>query len=227
MEANRKMLYDEFDKKYLGKAVDFDGSAGVQCVDLADRYFVDVIGLKVDSSFPWVSGARDFYNNFEKFPALVNNFNKIKNTRSLVAKKGDVVIWGGGSWGHVAIADGAGNKDWFTSIEQNTLGKHEPTQRIKHYYNNKTGVDGCAPVLGVLRPKDQKKVNGSGTNYRVTYKTGLNIRSGAGTNNKIVGVLAYQSVWTVLSRKKNGSQYWGKLADGRGWICLTGFTEKV
>lgn len=220
------MLYDVFEKKYLGKAIDFDKSAGVQCVDLADQYFADVIGIAI-KDMPWVRGARDFYNNFSNYPALTKNFKRIANTRSLVAKKGDVVVWGGGSWGHVAVADGAGNKDWFSSIEQNTLGKHEPTQRIEHRYNNKTGVDGCAPVLGVLRPIDQTKIIGKGANYRVTYKSGLNIRKGAGTNFAIVGELKYQAVKTVESRKKAGSQYWGKLADGTGWICLTGFTEKV
>ena len=154
------MTYNEFEKKYLGKAVDFDGKYKEQCVDLADQFFVDVIGMKVDNTFPWVSGARDFYNKFSSFPALVKNFDRIPNTKALVCKKGDVVIWGGGKNGHVAIADGNGNIDWFTSIEQNTLGKHEPTQRVKHYFNNKVGNDCAHPVLGVLRAKDQTKING-------------------------------------------------------------------
>jgi len=124
---------------------------------LADQYLKDVFGI----TGIWVNGARDFYNNFYNYPALVKNFNRIPNTRDLVCKKGDIVIWNGGSWGHVAIADGNGTIDWFTSIEQNTLGKHEPTQKVKHYYNNRTGVDGCHPVLGVLRAKDQTKVLGT------------------------------------------------------------------
>lgn len=151
------MTYDEFEKKYMGKAVDYDGTAGVQCVDLADQYLKDVFGI----TGVWVNGARDFYNNFNNYPALTKNFNRIANTRDLTCKKGDIVVWGGGTWGHVAIADGQGNIDWFTSIEQNTLGKHEPTQKIKHYYNNTVGVDGAHPVLGVLRAKDQSKVLGN------------------------------------------------------------------
>jgi hypothetical protein len=31
------MTYDDFEKKYIGKAVDYDGVAGVQCVDLVDQ----------------------------------------------------------------------------------------------------------------------------------------------------------------------------------------------
>lgn len=74
----------------------------------------------------------------------------------------------------------------------------------------------------------QKRVNElmAQTEYTVTDKKGLNIRAGAGVSNKIVGSLAYGATAAVTDRKKVGSQYWGKLADGRGWICLTGFTKK-
>ena len=141
--------YDNFEKKYLGKAVDYDGVAGVQCVDLADQYLKDCFGI----TGVWVSGAKDLYNKFSTYPALVKAFTKIENTRSLVIEKGDIVVWGGGSWGHVGIGNGEGNIDWFNCLEENTLGRHEPTQLVKHYFNNKSGNDGCWPVLGVLRPK--------------------------------------------------------------------------
>lgn len=150
------MTYDQFEKKYLGKAIDYDGTAGVQCVDLADQYLKDVFGI----TGVWVQGARDFYNKFESYPALVKNFDRIPNTRDLTIKKGDIVLWNGGSWGHVAVGTGKGTIDWFESIEQNTLGKHEPTQKVTHYFNRTYGVDGCHPVLGVLRAKDQSNVLG-------------------------------------------------------------------
>lgn len=164
------MTYDEFEKKYLGMAVDFDGSAGVQCVDLADHYFVDVFGIKL-SEMPWVSGAREFYTKFASFPALVRCFDKIPNTRELVAQKGDVVVWSGGTWGHVAIANGEGTIDWFTSLEQNTLGRHEPAQLVKHYYNSRSGSDACWPVAGVLRPKTPVNLLDSGSCYKLGDKT--------------------------------------------------------
>lgn len=146
------MTYKEFENKYLGKAIDYDGTAGVQCVDLADQYLKDCFGI----TGVWVSGARDLYNNFYSFPALVKAFDRIPNTPDLVVKEGDVVVWGGGSWGHVAIGTGIGDTKSFISIEQNTLGKHEATQKVKHYFNNSSGYDGCSPVLGVLRPKTRK-----------------------------------------------------------------------
>lgn len=187
------MTYDEFEKKYLGKAVDFDGKAGVQCVDLADRYFMDVIGIKI-SEMPWVSGAREFYTSFSKHPALVKNFDKIPNTRDLVCKKGDVVIWSGGKWGHVAIATGEGDVKTFTCIEQNTLGRHEPVQKIKHTFNSKSGVNSCWPVAGVLRPKDQTKVNGQPK----VLDTGSCYKKGETT----VGALAVKELLRLAAAKK-------------------------
>lgn len=144
------MTYDEFEKKYIGKAVDFDGVAGVQCVDLFDQYLKDCF----DITGVWCDGAKDLYNKFESYHALVKSFDRIPNTRDLIVKKGDVVIWGGGSWGHVGIGNGEGDKDFFVTLEENTLGRHEPTQLVKHFFNGTGGVDGCNPVLGVLRPKE-------------------------------------------------------------------------
>ena len=143
------MTYDEFEKKYIGKAVDFDGVAGVQCVDLFDQYIKDCYRI----TGVWCDGAKDLYNQFDSYPALVNAFDRVPNTRDLVVQKGDVVIWGGGSWGHVGIGSGEGDKDYFVTLEENTLGRHEPTQLVRHTFNGVGGADGCNPVLGVLRPK--------------------------------------------------------------------------
>ena len=221
------MTYDEFQSKYIGKAVDYDGVAGVQCVDLADQYLKDVFGI----TGVWVSGAREFYKNFEKFPALVKNFDKIPNTRELVVKKGDIVVWDGGTWGHVAIGTGKGDIDVFESFEQNTRGKHEPAQLVMHTFNNRTGADSCHPVLGVLRPKEQERVLGKPVpkydRYKVTYPYGLNVRNAAGVGNKVTGFIPKDGTFEVKSKKKVGTQYWGEIADGRGWSCLTSFTKKL
>lgn len=39
------MTYNDFINKYLGKAVDFNGAASSQCVDLAEAYFYEVFGI--------------------------------------------------------------------------------------------------------------------------------------------------------------------------------------
>ena len=171
------MTYDEFEKKYLGKAVDYDGVLGIQCADLFDQYLKDCFGI----TGVWCDGAKDLYNNFNSYPALVKAFERVANTRDLVVTKGDVVIWGGGSWGHVGIGNGVGDKDYFVSLEENTLGKYEPTQLVKHYFNGVGGNDGCNPVLGVLRPKtktqtvDKKTTTDNGTKTKSTTLKGIDI----------------------------------------------------
>ena len=223
--TSKYLTYDQFAKKYLGKAVDYDGVAGVQCVDLFDQYLKDCFGI----TGVWCNGAKDLYNKFNTYPALVKNFNRIANTRDLVIQKGDIVVWGGGTWGHVGIGTGNGTIDWFTTIEENTLGRHEATQTVKHYFNGYGGNDGCNPVLGVLRPKDAKRIQGGFSSYviKVTCKDGLNIRKGAGVSYKVVGEVPYGGVYTIVEEKVVGTQTWGKLKSGAGWICLTGYTKKI
>ena len=218
------LTYDQFQTKYLGKAIDYDGELGVQCVDLADQYLKDCFGI----TGVWVNGAKDFYNNFNSYPALVKAFDRIPNTRELVVQKGDIVIWGGGSWGHVGIGTGEGTIDWFTSIEENTLRRHEPTQKVKHYFNGSGGN----PVLGVLRPKDAARIQSSTVPsfkpylVRITYKGGMNIRKGAGVSYAITGTVPFGGVYTIVEEKTVSGQVRGKLKSGAGWICLTGFVEK-
>jgi hypothetical protein len=162
------MTYDEFEKKYLGRAVDFDGVAGVQCVDLVDQYLKDCFGI----TGVWCNGAKDLYNNFGDYPALVSAFDRVPNTPELVVRKGDIVVWGGGSWGHTGIGTGEGNVDWFVSLEENTLGQHEPTQKVKHRFAN----DISNPCLGVLRPKTAAEPKALDTD--IWYKRGDKDKSG-------------------------------------------------
>ena len=62
---------------------------------------------------------------------------------------------------------------------------------------------------------------------KVTYPNGLNIRSGPGINYQIVGTVPYGGAYTIAEEKRNGSQTWGRLKSGAGWICLTGYTQKT
>lgn len=144
------MTYDEFIKKHNGVAVDYDGAAGRQCVDLATAYFNEVFGSGIKNF--WYD-AHHFWDLFDKNTWLKANFTKVKNTPSFVPKKGDIVVWGGslnGGIGHVAIATGEGNTKYFYSYDQNWLGKNDPCTRVYHNYNH---------VLGVLRPKNQSVIN--------------------------------------------------------------------
>lgn len=57
---------------------------------------------------------------------------------------------------------------------------------------------------------------------RITAQSGLNVRSGPGTNYAVVMTLAYGGGYTIVE-EQNG---WGKLKSGIGWICLK-YTERV
>lgn len=72
-----------------------------------------------------------------------------------------------------------------------------------------------------VQAKVNELVNGSKipsfTAYKVKVTTSaLNIRSGAGTNNKVVGVIHDRGVYTIVDEKSG----WGKLKSGAGWISL-------
>ena len=150
------MNFEEFVKKYKGKATDYDGGCGVQCVDLAKLYIDKVLGIKPQS----IGNAEAYWNRYNELSYLKNNFDRIANTPSFVPQKGDVVVWGKkhGKYGHIAIADGVGNTSYFYSYDQNWGGKGQGMTRIRHTY--KSGF------VGVLRPKNQAKI------YDPNYKVG-------------------------------------------------------
>ena len=150
------MNYDEFIKKHNGVAVDYDGAAGKQCVDLATAYFNEVFGSGIKNF--WYD-AHHFWDLFDKNTWLKANFTKVKNTPSFVPKKGDVAIWSGtlnGGWGHIAICTGEGNTSYFYSYDQNWSGK--ACTKVKHTYDH---------IAGFLRPKNQSKISA-----KVLDKTG-------------------------------------------------------
>ena len=77
------MTLTQFIKKYLGTKVDFDGRNGPQCVDLARRYFADVLEIPQP---PSVEGAKD----------LIKNSGQLAVTKESVLAdytRGDVLVW--------------------------------------------------------------------------------------------------------------------------------------
>ena len=65
------------------------------------------------------------------------------------------------------------------------------------------------------------------TRYLVRVTTDvLNVRSGAGTANKIVTTVRKNEVFTIVEEKVIGNDVWGRLKSGAGWICLT-YTQKL
>lgn len=160
------MRFDEFIKKYLGRAVDYDGSCGAQCVDLIKMYLKIVLGITPKA----IGNAHAYFDNFALHSFLNKNFVRIKNSKKFVPLKGDICVWSKkmNKYGHVSIATGAGDTNKFISYDMNWGGKE--MRMVEHDYNY---------FLGVLRPIDRGNIDGVKL-YRV--KKAVNIRRGPGTN---------------------------------------------
>lgn len=213
------MYFNEWVNYYLGKATDYDGYAGPQCVDVVKTFEDKVLGVKPQSC----GDAWEYYANYPNNAFLKANFTRIANTREFVPKKGDIVVWsrGIGPYGHVAVATGEGNTNYFYSYDQNW--KVKQMVKVYHSYDS---------VYGVLRPKNQSNINGSpaptpssGYLVKVTADT-LNVRKGAGTNYGIATQVHKGEVYTIVGTTTNGGYTWGKLKSGAGWIALN-YTVKV
>lgn len=190
--ATKYSTFDEFINAHIGKAVDMDGVASAQCVDLAVAYLYELFGSGVKN---WYMDAHHYWELFESKSWLKNNFTKIPNTPDFIPKKGDIMVWkpslSAGGWGHIAICSGEGDKTYFYSYDQNWTGRHDPCTKIKHNYNH---------VYGVLRPKDQSKITAK---PKVTYKTyyvndknGVNYRTSP--NGTIKGTYKYATALSIV-----------------------------
>ena len=90
------MTLNEFVLKYRGQKVDFDKAYGAQCVDLFRQYCHDVLYIPHTGA---VQGAKDIWLNYNNMPLEQKYFVKVKGA----PRAGDVLVWVGGQYGHVAI----------------------------------------------------------------------------------------------------------------------------
>lgn len=156
------MTFNEFVNCFNNKATDFDKGEGIQCVDLAKMYIYYVLGINPQS----IGNAEAYWNKYNKEKYLHDNFNRIPNTPSFIPQKGDIAVWGNrGKNGHIAICNGEGNTKYFYSYDQNWIIKK--MHKVKHDY--KSGF------TGVLRPKEQAKINGQKMKYRIGQRILVNI----------------------------------------------------
>lgn len=163
------MTFDNWVKDVKKKGgVDTDGYYGKQCMDLYNDYCHRV--LEVNGK----TGCASAKLIISKDKTIKKYTKQIKNTPSFVPQKGDIAVWTGGTYGHVAICYGEGNTLKFKSIDQNW----QPL-KLTDVWHNYTYL---APLY-FLRPLDQTKVKGK------TYKTtidALNLRKEIGTKSAII-----------------------------------------
>ena len=109
------MTYKEFKNKYNGKVVDYDGSYGGQCWDLAQQYFTECLKLS-----PSILSGCGWVGNMLKEPKislLLKYFDEIPTTDMY---PGDVVIWANH---HIALFDNW-NGSYNTYLTQNPGATH-------------------------------------------------------------------------------------------------------
>lgn len=134
------MTFQQFLEAYNGKYIDFDGYYGAQCMDLMHQYIVEVLGIN-SASVLAAPCAKDVYNNFDNITGH-DRFERIPNTPTGMPNEGDIMFWGNGTWGHVAIYIN-GDVNGFNSFDQN-YPTGTPCHVQGHNYDN---------VLGWLRMK--------------------------------------------------------------------------
>lgn len=143
------MNYTEFIKKYNGKKIDYDGVYDCQCVDLIDRYIVDVLQLKIGF---WGNAKTWWTNRFnsrwlaDNFYFIIPKFNEHETQR------GDIGIRCSGSNGHIFIIDSANSNGRFSYYDTNGYGNNEAVTLRSRPYNAKY-------ITGILRPKNQTNIN--------------------------------------------------------------------
>ncbi len=126
---------NDFINQFNGASVDFDHTAGSQCVDLA-KLWLDYLGY--DASGTWGNG-KDWNKNDGR-----QGLKWIANTPTGLPQVGDLIVWGSGigAYGHIAIFV-EGDLKRFKSFDQNyPVGS--VCKLVEHNYNS---------VIGWLRTK--------------------------------------------------------------------------
>ncbi len=156
------ITFNKFIDKYLGKATDIDGTAGVQCVDLAKMYLKEVLGITPKA----IGNAHAYFDNFKMHSFLYENFKRISNTPDFVPLKGDICVWSKSlnGYGHISIATGEGNTKKFYTYDQNWGGK--ACKKVEHNYKY---------FLGVLRPNDRSAIGSTPGNLYYSRYTGESV----------------------------------------------------
>ena len=122
--------------------IDTDGVYGKQCMDLYNYYCKQVLGLSGNTGAPC---AKQILNN----SYVMQNVERINNYPEFVPQKGDIAVWTGGTYGHVAICLGVGDVNTFKTIDQNWV-----AQKLTEETHNYTYM---SPIV-FLRPKNQENI---------------------------------------------------------------------
>lgn len=222
----------QFYEKYLGKGIDYDKSYGVQCVD-GFKLVCHELGIPVKPTpNNWADGYFIYRNqlNYNRYFEYIYDPKQFKN--------GDWVIWRRGSKSHPSshIA---------MYYQKKSFGQNQGGNRS---FNLKaTDFSDC---MGALRPKvwgnikdettqqKTKTVNCTSVaksfnknlanTYKVSSLIGLNLRNGAGTNQKVLATLPYgQKVNCYGYYTESTGQKWLYVVTEFKSVKYTGFVSSA
>ena len=144
------MLFSEWVKNYLNKKIDYDGYAGVQCVDLIKLYIDKVLGIKPQS----IGNAIDYYKKRKTIKYLKENFIPYDYKKGIKFQKGDIIVLKGNSkYGHIAVCNGKSDDKGVYAYDENYRGSGDGM--TLHYFP----FNGYYTIKCILRPVNQKNIN--------------------------------------------------------------------
>jgi LysM repeat protein len=141
---NLPVFIDSFTTTWLGKTIDVDGVAGVQCVDLIKKYILDGFGIPVQpmgDAIAWWQSPKT---------VLLSKFDKIA---SQTPQKGDIVILhglAGNKFGHIVLCIDNLSPTTFLALEQNGV---DSSAVVKNGDEVRTRQIPNSRIAGLLRPK--------------------------------------------------------------------------
>lgn len=177
------MLFTKWVKENLGKKIDFDNYAGVQCVDLIKSYIYNVLGIEPQA----IGNAIDYYKKRKTIKYLKDNFIPFDYEKGFKFQRGDIIVLkGNSSYGHIAVCEGKYNNSGVYAYDENYKGSGEGmTLRFFDY-------DGYYQFKCILRPKNQKNID-EDVKYFPKYK---------GTSISIVDILASLDINSNFTYRK-------------------------
>lgn len=162
------MSLNDFIAKWNGRYIDFDGAYGAQCMDLMHQWCVEGFGIS-NGAVLAAPSAKLVYMNFATITGR-ELFDRIPNTDTNVPEEGDILLWGNGTYGHVAIFI-EGDVNGFKSFDQNF-----PTGSPCHIQNHTyTNLLGWLHFKGTTAQSELDKCNVDKKNYYDFLSTIANI----------------------------------------------------
>lgn len=166
------MKFNEFiENVKRSNGIDMDGWYGKQCMDLYNYYCVEV--LELERGKTGADCAKNILNN----AYIMQNMQRIDNYPEFIPQKGDIAVWCGGTYGHVAICLGEADVNKFKTIDQNWQ-IQQLTEEWHNYIN-------MGPLV-FLRPLNQKNIKESETFLVRVDKAEANVRTAPNTKSATV-----------------------------------------